>query len=89
MLIADFATLVSTFQKGFGIIIEPYDERTPTLRDPLFQLCCNDASIAIKPVFERFQSVVITSGTLSPLDMYKKVPWPHAPPCPNLLAATH
>ena len=69
MLIADFATLVSTFQKGFGIIIEPYDERTPQLRDPLFQLCCNDASIAIKPVFERFQSVVVTSGTLSPLDM--------------------
>jgi DNA excision repair protein ERCC-2 len=28
-----------------------------------------DASIAIRPVFERFQSVVITSGTLSPLDM--------------------
>ena len=73
MLIADFATLVATFQKGFGILIEPYDERTPTLRDPLFQLCCNDASIAIKPVFERFQSVVITSGTLSPLDMYKKI----------------
>ena len=73
MLIADFATLVSTFQKGFGIIIEPYDERTPTISDPLFQLCCNDASIAIKPVFERFQSVVITSGTLSPLDMYKKI----------------
>jgi len=73
MLVADFATLVATFQKGFGILIEPYDERTPTLRDPLFQLCCNDASIAIKPVFERFQSVVITSGTLSPLDMYKKI----------------
>lgn len=37
LLVADFATLVSTFQKGFGIIIEPYDERTPTLHDPLFQ----------------------------------------------------
>merc|ERR1719217_1665844 len=48
MLIADFATLVSTFQKGFGIIMEPHDERTPTLSDPLFQLCCNDASIAIR-----------------------------------------
>lgn len=32
-----------------------------------------DASIAIKPVFERFQSVIITSGTLSPLDMYPKI----------------
>lgn len=34
------------------------------------QLCCHDASLAIKPVFERFQSVVITSGTLSPIDLY-------------------
>jgi len=73
MLIADFATLLATYQKGFCIIIEPYDERTPTLHDPLFQFCCNDASIAIAPVFERFQSVVITSGTLSPIDMYPKI----------------
>lgn len=34
---------------------------------------CLDPSIAIKPVFERFSSVVITSGTLSPLDMYPKM----------------
>ncbi|RXH84209.1 hypothetical protein DVH24_027108 [Malus domestica] len=33
-------------------------------------LCCHDASLAIKPVFDRFQSVVITSGTLSPIDLY-------------------
>jgi len=32
-----------------------------------------DASLAIKPVFSRFRSVVITSGTLSPLDMYPKI----------------
>lgn len=73
MLIADFVTLVATYTRGYGILIEPYDERTPMQPDPLFQLCCNDASIAIKPVFERFQSVVITSGTLSPLPMYKKI----------------
>ncbi|CAN6558507.1 unnamed protein product [Malus baccata var. baccata] len=36
----------------------------------VFQLCCHDASLAIKPVFDRFQSVVITSGTLSPIDLY-------------------
>ena len=34
---------------------------------------CLDASLAMKPVFERFHSVVITSGTLSPLDVYPKV----------------
>lgn len=34
---------------------------------------CLDASLAIRPVFERFSTVVITSGTLSPLDMYPKI----------------
>jgi DNA excision repair protein ERCC-2 len=32
-----------------------------------------DASLAITPVFHRFQSVVITSGTLSPIDMYPRI----------------
>lgn len=27
----------------------------------------------MKPIFQRFQSVVITSGTLSPMDMYPKI----------------
>jgi DNA excision repair protein ERCC-2 len=27
----------------------------------------------MSPVFERFSSVVITSGTISPLDMYPKI----------------
>ncbi|KFK35304.1 hypothetical protein AALP_AA5G267300 [Arabis alpina] len=34
---------------------------------------CHDASLAIKPVFDRFQSVVITSGTLSPIDLYPRL----------------
>jgi DNA excision repair protein ERCC-2 len=34
---------------------------------------CLDPSLAIAPVFERFSSVVITSGTISPLDMYPKI----------------
>ncbi|GJS68079.1 DNA repair helicase XPD [Tanacetum coccineum] len=38
-----------------------------------FQLSCHDASLAIKPVFDRFQSVVITSGTLSPIDLYPRL----------------
>ncbi|KAF8831299.1 hypothetical protein HHX47_DHR1000748 [Lentinula edodes] len=42
-----------------------YIERRP--------LRCLDPSLAIKPVFERFSSVVITSGTISPLDMYPKM----------------
>lgn len=34
---------------------------------------CLDPSLAMGPVFERFSSVVITSGTISPLDMYPKI----------------
>lgn len=39
----------------------------------IFNFSCLDSSIAIKPIFDRFQTVVITSGTLSPLDMYPKI----------------
>lgn len=44
-----------------------------TVPNPIFHLTCLDASLAIQPVFERFSSVVITSGTISPLDMYPKM----------------
>lgn len=72
-LISHFATLVSTYTKGFTIIIEPSDDKAPTVFNPVMHFRCLDASIAIRPVFERFQSVVITSGTLSPLDMYPRM----------------
>ncbi|KAH0631628.1 hypothetical protein JD844_006058 [Phrynosoma platyrhinos] len=58
-LISNFATLVSTYSKGFTIIIEPFDDRTPTIINPILHF--------------RFQSVIITSGTLSPLDIYPKI----------------
>jgi hypothetical protein len=37
-LVADFATLVGTYAKGFAIIIEPYDERLPSVPDPIIQV---------------------------------------------------
>ena len=61
-LISHFATLVSTYTKGFTIIIEPSDDKAPTVFNPIMRFRCLDSSIAIRPVFERFQSVVITSG---------------------------
>ena len=72
--ISHFATLVSTYTRGFTIIIEPTEDKVVgAVINPILHLSCLDASIAISPVFERFQSVVITSGTLSPLDMYPKM----------------
>lgn len=71
--IATFATLVSTYDTGFQLILEPYETEGSTVPNPILHFTCLDASIAIKPVFERFSSVIITSGTISPLDMYPKM----------------
>lgn len=90
-----FATLVSTYARGFSVIIEPHDvqaqgaltgsggdaakaqqnqgDKKQTIRQRKFKnvpgqgdcfihLNCMDASVAIKPVLERFQTVIITSG---------------------------
>ncbi|XP_017794455.1 PREDICTED: TFIIH basal transcription factor complex helicase XPD subunit [Habropoda laboriosa] len=73
ILVTHLATLVSTYTKGFTIIVEPFDDKTPNVLNPILHFSCLDSSIAMKPVFDRFQSVVITSGTLSPLDMYPKI----------------
>lgn len=61
-LVCDFGTLVGTYTQGFAIIIEPFDERMPHIPDPVMQLSCLDSSLAIKPVFERFQSVSLSSS---------------------------
>ncbi|CAZ85686.1 unnamed protein product [Tuber melanosporum] len=71
--VAMFATLVATYEKGFLLILEPFESETATVPNPILHFTCLDASIAIRPVFERFSSVVITSGTISPLEMYPKM----------------
>ncbi|KAJ3071405.1 DNA-dependent ATPase of the nucleotide excision repair factor 4 complex [Podochytrium sp. JEL0797] len=68
--VAAFATLVSTYQKGFMLILEPFENDHDTIPNPVLHLTCLDATLAMKPVFERFSSVVITSGTLSPMELY-------------------
>ncbi|KAH7930768.1 DNA repair helicase [Leucogyrophana mollusca] len=71
--VASFATLVATYEKGFLLILEPFETENATVPNPIFHFTCLDPSLAIKPVFEHFSSVVITSGTISPLDMYPKM----------------
>ncbi|KAI5122977.1 hypothetical protein M0805_006856 [Coniferiporia weirii] len=71
--VANFATLVSTYEKGFLLILEPFETENATVPNPIFHFTCLDPSLAIAPVFDRFSSVVITSGTISPLDMYPKM----------------
>jgi DNA excision repair protein ERCC-2 len=71
--VATFATLAATYDKGFLLILEPYESDTATVPNPVLHFTCLDAAIAMKPVFDRFSSVIITSGTISPLDMYPKM----------------
>lgn len=71
--VATFATLVATYEKGFLLILEPYESDTAEVPNPVLHFTCLDAAIAIKPVFDRFSSVVITSGTISPLEIYPKM----------------
>jgi DNA excision repair protein ERCC-2 len=71
--VASFATLLATYDTGFLLILEPFETETATVPNPVLHLTCLDAAIAIKPVFERFSSVIITSGTISPLEMYPKM----------------
>ncbi|KAF1763521.1 hypothetical protein GCK72_011787 [Caenorhabditis remanei] len=67
--VTTMCTLVSTYSKGFSVIVEPQDGSQMAM----ITLSCHDASIAIRPVLKRHQSVIITSGTLSPLEMYPKI----------------
>jgi DNA excision repair protein ERCC-2 len=74
--IADFATLLATYSEGiakFAIIMEPNGSSIPGATDPVIQLACLDSSLAIAPIFKRFGSVIITSGTLSPIELYPKL----------------
>lgn len=74
--VADFSTLLATYSEGvakFAVIMEPNGSGIPGASDPTIQLSCLDSSLAIAPLFKRFGSVIITSGTLSPIDLYPKL----------------
>eukprot|EP00815_Leptocylindrus_aporus_P013722 CAMPEP_0116071416 /NCGR_PEP_ID=MMETSP0322-20121206/13741_1 /TAXON_ID=163516 /ORGANISM="Leptocylindrus danicus var. apora, Strain B651" /LENGTH=332 /DNA_ID=CAMNT_0003559709 /DNA_START=578 /DNA_END=1573 /DNA_ORIENTATION=- len=53
--------------------MEPNGSSIPGMIEPVIQLACLDSSLAISPLFKRFSSVIITSGTLSPIDLYPKL----------------
>ena len=71
--VANFASIVSTYDDGFAVVCDPTCRGPSGLPEARLDLSCLDASLAIKPVLERFRSVVITSGTLSPLELYPKL----------------
>lgn len=73
LLIGDFITLLSTYEReGMAVIVEPYNDFTGEY-EPVLRLACLDASLAMRWIMEKFRTVVITSGTLSPLDTYPRM----------------
>ncbi len=71
-MVANLVTIIATYHKGFAILIDPYPNDLQVL-EPVLQLNCLDASIAISPIFNKFRNVILQSGTLSPKEMYSKV----------------
>jgi DNA excision repair protein ERCC-2 len=69
--ICSFGALAATYNEGFVVLFEPFDDHG--LPDARLMLCCVDAALAIRPVLSKYRSVIIMSGTLSPLDMYPKM----------------
>ena len=47
-----FATLVSSYEQGFLLILAPFETEQATAPNPILRFTCLDASIAIKPVIE-------------------------------------
>lgn len=71
--VADFGTMLALYSKGFSVIFEPYDSQAQSVFNPVLRLACLDSSIAISQIFTTFNNVIITSGTLSPIEMYPKI----------------
>lgn len=79
-LLAHMYTLLATYytderyeKPGFVVVCEAQDPSRPGIPDPVIRTVCVDASLALKDAFSQYRSVVLTSGTLSPLDTYPKI----------------
>ncbi|KAG5478123.1 hypothetical protein LSCM4_05523 [Leishmania orientalis] len=79
-LIAQMYTMLSVYYKddryekpGFVVVCEAFDPARPQIPDPVIRTVCVDASLALRDTFGRYRSVILTSGTLSPMDIYPKI----------------
>ncbi|EAS01088.2 DNA repair helicase (macronuclear) [Tetrahymena thermophila SB210] len=70
--ITHFTSLLASYARGFKIIYQP-NPKDGSLNDPLMTFACLDCSLAMTHVFTQFKSVILTSGTMSPLDIYPKI----------------
>ena len=64
-MVADFATLVGTYAKGFAIIIEPYDDRLPSVPDPVIQVSRCPTEMQAHQMWQRIaQPCLIKNNTM-------------------------
>lgn len=72
LLTVTFLTELLCYKRGFKVVYQP-NPLELTIGDSLLTLACLDASVAMTPVWKCFPCVVLTSGTISPLEMYPKL----------------
>ncbi len=67
-----FCELVCSHNNGFKIIFQPHP-MDGNIADPLLTLSCLDSALSMKPIWKNFSSVILTSGTISPINLYPKI----------------
>lgn len=78
--LAEMVSLLAMHSEDAAFVVIRYSpQQTPLAQarlgwdDGMLQLCCLDASLAMRPVSQAFGAVVITSATLSPMAMFPKI----------------
>ena len=71
-LITFFCELIFMHQEGFKIVYQPHP-MDGNIAEPVLTLSCLDCSLSMKPIWKSFPSVILTSGTISPIDLYPKI----------------
>ena len=71
-LIMFFCELIFTYREGFKIVYQPHP-MDGNIADPVLTLSCLDCSLSMKPIWKSFPSVILTSGTISPIELYPRI----------------
>jgi DNA excision repair protein ERCC-2 len=71
-MITFFCYLIYTYKIGFKIVFQPHP-MDGNISEPVLTLSCLDCSLCMKPIWKAFPSVILTSGTISPISIYPKI----------------
>uniref|UniRef100_S4RQB2 DNA 5'-3' helicase n=1 Tax=Petromyzon marinus TaxID=7757 RepID=S4RQB2_PETMA len=71
-LVCNFATLVSTYTNGFTLIIEPFEDKTPTILNPIlrFRRHSKNQKLSVHMVNDTRASVNVPCGTRALLNRF-------------------